>query len=346
MDMQKLKKKLKCGSMFKFSINLILGLLIIAKIVTLIYTNLFTDDKTTYGVSFISSYAKSYGLDDKAVLESALKDYGFKKLRLVSYWSEIEKEKGSYDFSNLDWQISMAEKYNAKVSLSIGLRQPRWPECHYPSWVNQDSTDWYDELYKFVDLTVNRYKGSSAIESYQLENEFNLRVFGKCKDFNKDRLLEEISIVKKQDPDTKIIVSRSNNWVPWPDTYSSLADESAMSVYRRVYNTVGPDMYVTYPFPAWFYSYNAMIAKIAFNQDSIIHELQMEPWPKNGDSIMNTTLDEHDLTFDKDRAIENIDFANKVGLDEVYLWGIEYWIYRDQVLGDPSVAEAIKSRIR
>ncbi len=81
------------------------------------------------GTTFISDYAQSFGLDPKDTLNAILGDLKVKQIRLVSYWDQIEPTPGKYDFSNLDWQFAMANQYGAKVSLAIGLRQPRWPEC-------------------------------------------------------------------------------------------------------------------------------------------------------------------------------------------------------------------------
>jgi beta-galactosidase GanA len=67
-------------------------------------------------------------------MQAMIDDLGVRQFRLVSYWDKIEPEKGTYDFDELDWQFQKANDAHAKVSLAIGLRQPRWPECHMPSW--------------------------------------------------------------------------------------------------------------------------------------------------------------------------------------------------------------------
>src|SRR5690606_15604402 len=87
-----------------------------------------------FGVSFSVPYAQYLGLDPKACFDAALNDLGFRRFRLMSYWNRLEPEKDTYDFRELDWQINMAEKYGAEVTLCLGLRQPRWPESHWPDW--------------------------------------------------------------------------------------------------------------------------------------------------------------------------------------------------------------------
>src|SRR5690606_23413971 len=129
-------------------------------------------------------------------------DLGLERLRLVSYWSNHERERGVYDFEELDWQFRLAEERGVKISLSVGLRQPRWPECHMPDWAAKLPKDqWYPELKKYMAATVNRYKDSPVLESYQLENEFLLTVFGECPDHDPERLKDEFNFMRQLDPD-------------------------------------------------------------------------------------------------------------------------------------------------
>src|SRR5699024_6324959 len=143
-------------------------------------------------------------------LTAIVSDLGVKQVRLVSYWKDIEPTPGSYDFSALDKQFAIANKYGAKVSLAIGLRQPRWPECHEPKWINVDSNDkqsWEPQLYKYMQRVVDRYKTNPALSGYELENEFFMKIFGECKDFTRDRLVNEFQMVKQWDPKHPIIIS-------------------------------------------------------------------------------------------------------------------------------------------
>ena len=89
------------------------------------------------GASFIPAYAESFGLDAQKTMDAMINDVGVRHFRLVSYWNQLEPEQGEYDFSLLDWQFAKAEATGAKITLSLGLRQPRWPECHMPDWAKQ-----------------------------------------------------------------------------------------------------------------------------------------------------------------------------------------------------------------
>ena len=85
------------------------------------------------GTSFIPAYAESLGLDPEETMDALINDVGVRHFRLVSYWDQLEPIDGDYDFTLLDWQFKKAEAAGAKVTLSLGLRQPRWPECHMPN---------------------------------------------------------------------------------------------------------------------------------------------------------------------------------------------------------------------
>ncbi len=294
-----------------------------------------------FGTTFISSRAEEFGLDPQETFTAITQDLELKKLRLVSYWSAIEKEQGAYDFSDLDWQFREAEKSGVKISLSLGLRQPRWPECHPPEWAKSlTKEEWYPKLKTQIISVVERYKASPALESYQLENEFFLEDFGLCTDFSRDRLIDEFNTVKKLDPDTPIILSRSNNYgglalgEPQADIYG-------ISIYRKVHNpTLG---YITYPFPAWYYALLAQGQQSFTGKPSIIHEFQLEPWIISG-SIKDAPIEEQNITMSPKDVQKNVDFAKSTGIKEVYLWGSEWWYWRLKQ-GDPTIWNTVKQNI-
>ena len=125
------------------------------------------------GTTFIPAYAQSFGLDAEETMDALLNDVGVRHFRLVSYWNQLEPNAGTYDFSLLDWQFAKAEAKGAKITLGLGLRQPRWPECHMPDWARGEPvSQWQPQLEAFITAVVNRYKTSPALDSYQLENEF------------------------------------------------------------------------------------------------------------------------------------------------------------------------------
>ncbi|QQS19486.1 beta-galactosidase [Candidatus Saccharibacteria bacterium] len=289
------------------------------------------------GVTFIPSYAEYLGVDPHKTLEAITSDLGVRQFRLVSYWNKIEVSPGMYDFSELDWQFEAVEKAGGTVSLAVGLRQPRWPECHAPSFYDTKKPrhNWQKQLEAFMTAVVNRYKTSPALDSYQLENEF-FNHFGECYNFDRQRLVEEKTLLNKLDSKHPVIISRSNNYAGFA-LREPLGDINGISLYRRVWDGTLTKRYQTYPFPSWHYAALAGSQKILTSQDSVIHELQAEPWPPNGKNITDISLAEQNKTFDADRFIGTLKFAKQTGIRRIDLWGAEYWYYRWKVLGDDSV---------
>lgn len=305
------------------------------------YMSTLRNQPLTIGVSFIPDYANYLGVDPHQTFTSMLGDLGVKHVRLVSYWSDIEQTKGTYDFSELDWEFQQANVYGAKVTLAIGLRQPRWPECHMPDWATSEPIQqWQPQLEKFMTAVIDHYKGNPALDSYQLENEYYLHEFGTCTDDSTQRFIDESKLVRGLDPHHTLIISRSNNIVGW-EMGPPTPDEYGMAIYRRVWSTpIG--RYLVYPFPSWYYAFMAGMEKIVTGKDTFIHELQTEPWVPDNTTILNTSLAEQNKTFNAQILKDNVQFAEDTGMRTIYLWGAEYWYYRMTVLHDASVWNAAK----
>jgi hypothetical protein len=290
-----------------------------------------------YGVSYIPAYASSLGVDPEETFD-ALLDIGVRQFRLVSYWNQIESSPGQYDFTELDWQFKKAEASDARIILTLGLRQPRWPECHPPAFYDTTAPlkDWQPQLERFMAATINRYKGSPALYKYQLENEYFLKGFGDCQDFSRSRLVDEYDLVKKLDPQHDIIVGRSNNAQGFP-VGQPTPDQFSASVYKRVWDAAVTHRYLEYPFPAWFYGYLAGVQKIYTGKDMSIAELQAEAWPPNSQPIPAVSLSEQNKSLDAHRLDKRFAYGKATGIKNINLWGAEYWYYRKVVLRDDSL---------
>jgi hypothetical protein len=302
------------------------------------------DDKPLIlGSSFIPAYAESLGLEPQETMQALIDDVGVRHFRLVSYWNQLEPTEGQYDFSQLDWQFQKAEKANAKISLSLGLRQPRWPECHMPDWAAGKTPDqWQQNLNAYISAVVKRYKNSPALHSYQLENEFFLTGFGNCEfipgAINRQRLVDEYALVKQLDSKHRIIVSRSQN--AFGVSYNEpRPDVVGISIYKRVWGSP-PGRYVEYPFPAWYFASIAGWQKLFTGRDTIIHELQAEAWAPNFKGITDISLEEQNKSFDAKRFVDRVEYGRATGMREMYLWSGEYWYYRKVKLGDNTMWDA------
>jgi Beta-galactosidase len=304
------------------------------------------NEPLTYGVTFIPSYAEYFGLDAKQTMDAIINDLGVRRFRLVSYWEQIEATPGVYDFSGLDWQFEKAAKVNADVSLAIGLRQPRWPECHMPERLKKEPREvWYPQLKAFMTKVIERYKDHSALKSYQLENEFFLSAFGECEDFDRDRLIDEYNLVKQLDPDTKLIISRSNNALGLP-VGQPRPDEFAISVYKRVWDKTITKRYFEYPFPAWFYGFLAGAGEIITGKTMIIHELQAESWLPEGMRMPDASIEEQNKSLNAERLHDRFVYGKATGMKQIDLWGVEWWYWRMVHLGDSSLWDIARTEFK
>ncbi|HUD03843.1 MAG TPA: hypothetical protein VMR51_03590 [Patescibacteria group bacterium] len=311
--------------------------------VALWYQHKHRGEPLVWGVTFVADYARYLDLNAKDTFLALRDDLGFRRFRLVSFWDDSEKVKGTYDFSELDWQFSKVNEVNGQVTLAIGLRQPRWPECHEPDWAKgQPKSVWYPALKKYMTAVVNRYKNNPALKSYQLENEYFLSVFANCGDSSRDRLIEEFNLVKQLDPNHPIIISLSNNYLGVP-VGKPRADEFGVSVYKRVWDRTITHRYFEYPFPSWYYSWRAGWTEILTGKESMLHELQAEPWPPNG--LKGASIAEQSKSMDAKRLTERIKYGEDTGFRDIDLWGGEWWYWRKVKFNDPSLWNTIKQDI-
>lgn len=291
-----------------------------------------------YGANFNSEYAEYLGLNTKETLSKILNEWNFKYLRLSAQWDLIEKNKGEYDWSELDWMMNEAAKKNAKIILAVGHRTPRWPECHYPKWIDPlTHASHGPELLRFMELTVNRYKNHPALEVWQVENEPFLP-FGSCDVITSAQLGEELKLVKTLDPLHPAMVTDSGELSTWRRT-ATRADLFGTTLYRVVWSkTLG---YWSYKWilPAFVYR-----AKLWLNGRDIsaayISELQTEPWIPNT-PLMDTPLAEQFKSMSLKRLKENINFAAKTNMPRAYLWGAEWWYWLESH-GAPEFSAYIK----
>src|SRR3989338_7963653 len=87
-------------------------------------------ENISWGVTFSVPQAEGLGLDWRETYLALLDDLGIRQFRLVAEWDRMEPKAGEYDFSSLDWQLSELEKRGGKALVVIGMKVPRWPECH------------------------------------------------------------------------------------------------------------------------------------------------------------------------------------------------------------------------
>src|SRR3990167_5289868 len=303
-------------------------ILILAILLTLIYYPYKPKiaENIKYGVTFSPTYTQTLGLDWKSIYINILDDLKVRNLRIPTYWSTIEPREGEFDYSSVDFMLDEANKRDAKVILVVGMKQPRWPECHIPTWAKILSPqERHNKTLKVVENTVNRYKDHAAVTYWQIENEPLFKFRDHCDKPNAKFLKEKVELVRQVDPSRPLLITDSGELSLWTESMQ-LSDMFGTTLYRTVYNKyLG---YLNWTLPPQSYTLKSDLIKKYFaprNQKTIIAELQAEPWSPIG--LFETPIEEQLKVFSLKDFQANVDYAKKTGFDEIYLWGVEWWYF-------------------
>lgn len=301
------------------------------------------DEPTILGVSFSKKYAEELGNDWQDNYLALLDEIGVKHFRLMSYWDSGEPANDEFMLEDLDWQIDQALAHEATVSLALGQRQPRWPECHIPAWAEDLGTEQYrEELLEYITTVVERYKNNPAVTSYQVENEAANSMFGECPEYDPDFLTEEIKLVKRLDPDAEVITNVSNqSGTPLRGPVQE-ADKVGFSIYKKAhFDAFGKNYSWSFWYvPTQWHSFRAAIVEGTTNNSTFVHELQAEPW--GPEATVNLSLEEQNKTMDAKQLKNVVEFAEATGMKEIYLWGGEWWYWRLDSFYDKELWNAAK----
>jgi len=325
-------------SLLKYILWLLAGMAIVF-VVYFFVGFTYPSKEIDWGVNFSVKQTDFLKIDARETYLAILDDLKAKNVKISVYWDLIEKEKGKYDFDELDWQMKEAEKRNINVVLAIGMKVPRWPECHLPLWARD--MDKYGQQLEIIDMlreVVLRYKNSPALSAWQVENEAFLK-FGACPWYDEDFLRREIAFVKINDNSRPVIVTDSGELSFWIRSSQSGADIVGVTVYKKVWQQQ-LRMYISYILPPVFYHRRAEIVRGLFDKEIVGVELQAEPWCAN--SIMNSSLKEQEKTMDINQFKKNVQFAKNTGIDSFYFWGAEWWYYMKKTHNDSEIWDEAK----
>lgn len=285
-----------------------------------------------FGVTFSKKQALLYKLDWRKTYEEILDDLKVQIIRLPAYWNEIEPEEGNYDFSDLDWQVNEARKRSVRIILAVGLRLPRWPECHSPEWAQiqkskiKNQNEFKEFLLKYIEVVINHYKQFDNIAAWQVENEPFLSGFGECPEPDAKLLDKEIALVKSLDS-RPVLITDSGELGDWFRSYRR-ADIFGTTMYRKVWSDkVG---FFKYPLPPAFFWLRQGAVNFFFGKKPVIGvELQAEPWGPI--QAYDMGAGEAKNFFSLREMLEHIDYSRRVGLPQNYLWGVEWWAWMKNV---------------
>jgi len=316
--------------MLKKTIIILIITLVVIGLVFFIFTRDFqTAKEPVYGITFSQKYALDLELDWQRAYLTILDDLKVSNVRLIAYWDEVESVQDNFEFGDLDWQIKQAQDRGVGIILVVGRRAPRWPECHDPVWLAQLAPLAVEQQQlEFVKEVVERYKDNQSIKYWQVENEPLFAWFGQCPKPSKKFLKQEVDLVRSLDQ-RPIVITDSGELNHWQGV-ASLADILGTTMYRIIWNKhFGFWDYFFVPPSA--YHYKASLTKFFHrNLDRVIvTELQMEPWTMD-QRMVNLSLEDQQKSFTLERFKNNINYVERTGFSEVYLWGTEYWYWLAQ----------------
>ncbi len=320
-------------------------LLILLALFVLIFALLFIGrpaetENISWGITFSSKYAEDLGLDWKETYLAIIEDLGVKKIRIPAYWDLIEPAKDDFNFEDIDWQLEKARENNIEVIMVVGMKVPRWPECHIPQWAKDlDQNDQQEEILKMIEEVVLRYKDHLALNYWQIENEPFLD-FGICPWYDKSFLQKEIDKVRLLDQETPIMITESgelSSWIP----AAKIADIVGVTMYRQTWWHRAGGFYFKYPITPVHYYRKAELVRRIYDKDVICVEFQAEPWGPAPTYVIS--LEEQEKSMNPDIFIKNIEFAKRTGLEEIYFWGAEWWYWMKTVHDQPEIWDLSKN---
>ena len=308
------------------------------------------------GATFSHRHLQYLGLDVKQSAEQYVK-LGFNWVRLGCYWDEIEKEKGKFDFSRIEELLQFFEKNKVKVLLTVGMKAPRWPEYYLPEWIKKEFNLKYlgtikpdhklitDNLYPYLEKTVNHLKKFTCINSWQVENE-PLNPFGEKRwRISPEILQKEIAVIRKNDK-REITLNFGAGVASMPFFWNKIKDldfdNLGLNIYFKVATIKGVFKYFPYVRNYSQVMVSGLINKARNSGKKIyLTELQSEPWEP--DELVAHS--DNPPSFMPEDFKKNLEKINSWDIDVVFLWGYEYWLWRKLIKGDNSYWQEAKNVI-
>lgn len=286
----------------------------------------FTTYKLEYGISFDQNYAQFLGFNWREAYRDILRELEPKYVRVSAPWGRIEEKEGVYFFDDTDYLLDEALQQNAQVTLVIGQKAPRWPECYIPSWADDTATKERTEKFlAYVRATVDRYKDHKALELWQVENEpFINFPFGECVRFDETIVAKEADLVRSLDPKRQIIVTDSGELSTW-FTAATTGDILGTTLYRAVRAPYKGIVLSYSVIPPAFYKARAALWGKTYDT-LFVSELQTEPWFKDN-SLAGIEKEMLGETLSLEKFDSNAKYAARIGASRAYMWGPEWWYW-------------------
>lgn len=295
-------------------------------------------DEITWGVNFSQKHAENFGFNWQEVYLAFLDDLGVNDIRVATYWDLIEDQNGEFVWDDLDWIVEQTEEREVNLILAVGMKTLRWPECHLPEWAQGlGREEQQREILELIRELVMRYRNSSALKYWQVENE-PFFPYGSCPWVDRSFLQREIDLVRTLDSEHRVLITDSGEGSFWISA-AKMGDLVGTTMYKKVWFRQAR-MYFSYPFPPVFYWRKAWLVERLFGDEVICVELQAEPWGPL--LIYDLSMEEQKKTMNIEQFHRIVNFARSVGFKENYFWGAEWWYWLRENRNDSQIWDSAK----
>lgn len=297
-------------------------LIVFLLLVILVSLNFGNDEKIIWGVTFSKKQCRDLDLDWRQVYQKIINEMPFKVIRLPIYWDEVEIKPGEFNFSDYVLMVNQAEEKDIEIVPVLGRRVPRWPECHTPEFYqNLSESELKPKILNLIKTEIEYFKYYPNIKKWQIDNEPFVDFFGQCPRADENLIREQVNLVKSLDT-RPVLITESGELSTWLRG-AKLADILGISMYRQTWNKKWGYFY--YPVMPAYYYFKAQLVKILTGVNQVINtELQVEPWATKNE-LKNMPLFNQFYAMDLVQVKTNLKFAKRAGINEIYLWGVEWW---------------------
>lgn len=265
-------------------------------------------------------------------------------LRICAYWKDIEPQPNTFDFSLLDAILAESERTGVPVIVAVGMKVPRWPEFHFPPWVEalypttettrplDADPNLAERTLMYVETVVRHVRDVPTVQYIQVENEpFNRLEIAGNRYLSPAFVTREVDLVRTLlRPHQRILLTQAIDLLPWQNEDEvalaqgmALADIIGFNVYTRV--PIGPSRYL-HPWPSFWRKLARWRKRLqAAGIEPWISEAQAEPWEWG--YLVAPHL-ENPPSASPERSRHLVNRLARLGYDTVLLWGCEYWYWR------------------
>ena len=294
---------------------------------------------TQLSASLSTTQLQNLDLNLDQALDQTL-SFHFSHLRLASYWHKLEFTPHHYRFSQLTEILTRCQQAHQNVVLTLGVKAPRWPEYYWPDFIenkNFDSSATQQSILDYLAKMITKLKHFSCITHWQIENE-PLNPSGPNNLVMPFSFLKtEVELVKSLD-DRPIVMTVWGNDFHTQNSFSqiaTIADVIGLDLYYQqfVCQILGKSVYLG---PRQ--TDQALVAMIKSTHQPVwITELQAEPWEKDFTSYCA----DQTSSLNPKLLIKNLNRARQLPVDEIFLWGLEYWLWRSKQ-GDDRYCQLVR----